>query len=156
MTAPVFVDTNVFVYRFDLSEPDKQQRADRWLRHLWRRNAGRISVQVLQELYVTLTRKLDPGLPSREARALVRSLQSWNPLPVGRPVLEAAWEIEDRYRLSWWGSLIVAAARSQGCGFLLTEDLAHGQMMEDVLIINPFKVDPEVLPATGAGRGAGI
>lgn len=58
-----FVDTNVLVYARDISEPEKQRRASEWLAHLWRSREGRLSVQVLQEYYVTLTQKLKPGLP---------------------------------------------------------------------------------------------
>jgi predicted nucleic acid-binding protein len=76
----VFVDTNVFVYARDLTEPDKQEAARGWIDHLWDTGMGRVSVQVLNELYVTLTRKLDPGLPASEARADVIDLATWRPV----------------------------------------------------------------------------
>lgn len=68
MSGNVFVDSPVFVYARDSSEPDKQPRAAEWLDRLWRDRRGRISIQVLQELYQTLIRKLDPGLDADTAR----------------------------------------------------------------------------------------
>lgn len=60
MTAPTFVDTNALVYVRDSAAPDKQQAAAAWMRHLWQRRLGRLSTQVLNEYYVTVTRKLVP------------------------------------------------------------------------------------------------
>jgi predicted nucleic acid-binding protein len=83
MTAKVFVDTNVLVYWRDASEPDKQARALAWMETLWERRTGRLSFQVLQEFYVTVTAKLDPGLTPELARLDVGHLMSWK--PVGWP-----------------------------------------------------------------------
>lgn len=140
---PVFVDTNVFVYRFDTTEPDRQRSAERWLEHLWVEGTGRLSIQVLQELYTTLTRKLDHPLERGEARSVVRSLLSWNPVPVDRRTIEGAWLLEDRYSLSWWDALIVSAAQVAGCRRLLTEDLSHGQDLDGVRVTDPFRAEPE-------------
>ena len=65
--APVFVDTNVFLYARDAGEAAKQPHAAAWLVYLWREQIGRTSVQVLSEYYVNVTRKLNPGLPAEEA-----------------------------------------------------------------------------------------
>ena len=81
MIEPVFVDTNVIVYRYDSSVPDKQSRADEWLRLVWDRRSGRLSTQVLQEFYSTVTREMKPAMPVADARRLVRRLSSWRPLP---------------------------------------------------------------------------
>lgn len=95
------------------------------MRHLWETGDGRVSVQVLQEYYVTTTRTLRPG-PSREAaRADVPDLLAWRPLTIGPPSLEGAWSIEERFGLSFWDAMIVAAAQAAGCDALLTEDLRH-------------------------------
>lgn len=139
---PVFVDTNVFVYRFDATEPEKQSRAERWHKHLWRERSGRLSVQVLQELYSSLTRKLGEPMEAAEARTVVRSLLSWNPVPVDPRTIEGAWRLEDRYSLSWWDALIVSAAQIAGCRHLLTEDLSHDQDLEGVRVVDPFQVEP--------------
>lgn len=136
---PVFVDTNLFVYSLDVSEPEKQQRAREWLVRLWDTDTGRVSIQVLQELYSTLTRKLDHPLEPEEARRVVRGLFAWNPVPVDRRTLEGAWRLQDRFSLSWWDALIVSAARLAGCDRLLTEDLSHGQNLDGVEVLSPFE-----------------
>jgi predicted nucleic acid-binding protein len=141
----VFVDTNVFVYARDLSERHKQERARAWVDHLWDTGTGRLSVQVLNELYVVLTRRLEPGLPPTEARADVIDLSSWQPVPITAQLLAAAWTIEDRYGVGYWDSLIVAAAHASGAGVLLTEDLQHGQDLGGVRVVDPFQVRPDEL-----------
>lgn len=142
----VFVDTNVLVYARDASEPEKQPLATAWMQALWDSRRGRISVQVLQEYYVTVTKKLDPGLERAIARADIRAMGAWNPLPVDRALLEDAWQIEDRYGFSLWDATIVAAARRCGCRYLLTEDLQAGQDLDGTVVVNPFASRPtEVL-----------
>ena len=138
MTAPVFVDTNVFVYARDASEPAKQARAAAWLEQLWREQAGRTSVQVLSEYYVTMTRKLDPGLSSGEAWDDVATLLSWRPQPIDEALLRRGREIEQRHRLSWWDSLIVGAAQVQGCALLLSEDFQDRGVYGGVTVRSPF------------------
>lgn len=138
MTATVFVDTNVLVYARDASEPAKQLVAAEWLHELWSQQRGRTSVQVLSEYYTTVTRKLRPGLPADEAWEDVAALLVWQPQEINRRVLEQAREIERRYALSWWDSMIVAAAQLQNCGLLLSEDLQHGWTCGTVTIRNPF------------------
>ena len=142
MTDLVFVDTNVLVYFHDATEPDKQAPAARWLEALWRRRTGRISYQVLQEFYVTVTAKLDPGLAAETARESVQALEAWKPVAVGGPILARAWSVQDRYSLSWWDALIVSAAQSAGCSALLTEDLQHGQDLDGLTVISPFRSEP--------------
>ena len=138
MTAPVFVDTNVFVYLHDESDPRKRARAQDWIEFLVRQRAGRLSAQVLQEFYAVLTRKVRPAFKPAEARSIVRDLASWRPLPTDVAVLERAWNLESRYSLSWWDALIVAAAQTSRCGALLTEDLQDRQLFGHVRVVDPF------------------
>lgn len=138
MSAAIFVDTNVFVYARDAGEPAKQPRAAAWLSHLWREQTGRTSAQVLSEYYVTVTRKLRPGLPSAEAWDDVRALMAWRPLPIDEALLERGREVEQRHRLDWWDSLVVAAAQLQGCALLLSEDLQDGGAYGGVVVRSPF------------------
>ena len=138
MTGPVFVDTNVIVYRYDTRVPAKQSRADDWLKLVWSSRSGRLSFQVLQELYATTTRKLKPAMAAVEAQRIVRGLAAWRPVPIDRPVLERAWFLEERFALSWWDALIVSAAQGCECRVLLTEDLQHGQEFDMVRVIDPF------------------
>lgn len=146
MTARVFVDTNVLVYARDRTEEEKQRRALEWVASLWQERSGRLSWQVLQEYYVTVTRKLDPARDRGDARDDIASLATWRPVPIGLPAIDAAWSIEDRFGLSWWDALIVAAAQVARCDYLLTEDLQEGQDFEGVKVISPFARTPaEVL-----------
>jgi predicted nucleic acid-binding protein len=138
MTAAVFVDTNVFLYARDAGEAKKQPLAAAWLEHLWREQIGRTSVQVLSEYYVNVTRKLSPGLAPDEAWDDVQALLMWHPQPVDDALLRRGREIELRYRLSWWDSLVVGAAQLQGCSVLLTEDLQDGGMFGGVAVRSPF------------------
>lgn len=143
MTAPVFVDTNIFLYARDAGEPAKQPRAAGWLEYLWREQIGRTSVQVLSEYYVNVTRNLVPGLPPDEAWDDVQALLTWRPCAVDEGLLRRGREIEHRYHLSWWDSLVVGAAQLQGCALLLTEDLQDGAVYGGVAVRSPFTLAVE-------------
>ncbi len=143
MTDRVFVDTNVLVYSRDASEPPKQKQAIAWMVRLWNAQSGRLSFQVLNEFYVTVTNKLQPGMNPQSAREDVRSLLAWQPIPVDARVIEGAWHIQDLYNLSWWDALIVSAAQVDNCRYLLTEDLQENRKMGDIEVINPFRTSPE-------------
>jgi predicted nucleic acid-binding protein len=144
MTAPVFVDTNVLIYALDEADPKKHAAARLWRTELWKGRRGRISYQVLQEFYVKVTQKW-PGA-REQARAEVRDLLAWQPVSADAALLERAWKIQDRYRLSFWDALIVAAAKAGSCRYLLTEDLQADQEINGVIVINPFRRDPAALP----------
>lgn len=139
MTALVFVDTNVFVYSLDSSSPGKQVRAAEWLGLLWREQRGRTSIQVLSEYYAVVKRKtVDMGVNPDDAWRDVQALMAWQPQSIDGDLLSRAHNIESRYVLNWWDSLIVAAAQVQGCSLLLTEDLQDRADYGGVSIRNPF------------------
>jgi len=112
---------------------------------LWHRRAGRLSYQVLQEFYVTVTAKLSPGLAQELALRDVRALWAWQPLKIDAQVLAGAWLLQDRYRLPWWDALIVAAAQRAGCQYLLSEDFQDGLEMGSLKIVNLFLCAPEAI-----------
>jgi predicted nucleic acid-binding protein len=141
--AKVFVDTNVLVYLRDARDAAKQKSAANWLAALWETRAGRVSAQVLQEYYVTVTAKLDPGLPVQEAHEDVLALYAWRPVETTVGLIEAAFDAQDRWGFSFWDSMIVAAARAAECDVLLTEDLSHDQQLGDLRVVNPFIVGPD-------------
>ncbi|HLI62028.1 MAG TPA: PIN domain-containing protein [Terriglobales bacterium] len=143
MIAPVFVDTNVFLYALDEADRKKQAAARWWRDELWRSRLGRTSFQVLQEFYVKVTQKWP--LAKSEARSEVRDLLAWRPVVIDQAVVESAWKIQDRYRFSFWDALIVAAAKSASCRFLLTEDLQADQELDGLLVVNPFQRGPASL-----------
>lgn len=136
-----FVDSNVLIYCFDDGDPRRRDRARQVMRRLWETRTGRISHQVLQEFYATVTRKLVPSLARPSAREEVKDLLRWQPPAMSGSLLKDAWRIEDRWQLSWWDSLIVAAALVQNCRTLLTEDLQDGLQIEGLRIVNPFAGD---------------
>jgi predicted nucleic acid-binding protein len=140
MTAPVFVDSNVFLYAVDDADPVKQLAARTWRAELWKSRRGRVSFQVLGEFYVNAVRLLPKA--REEARAEVRDLLTWNPVVIDAVVLELGWKIQDRYHLSYWDALIVAAAKVSSCRYLLTEDLQTGQKLDGIEVVNPFLVSP--------------
>ena len=143
MSVKVFVDTTVLVYSRDASESEKQRQAMAWMKHLWASRTGRLSFQVLQEYYATVTTKLQPGMDLQRARDDVQTLFAWRPIHLKGDVIKGAWIIQDRFKLSWWDSLIVSAAQIGGCSYLLTEDLQNNQTFGDVRVINPFLHLPE-------------
>jgi predicted nucleic acid-binding protein len=139
--SPVFVDSNVFLYALDEADPSKQQAARNWRAELWRSRRGRVSFQVLGEFYVNAVRK-QPAARD-EARAEVRDLLAWNPVVADAALLEHGWKLQDRYQLSYWDALIVAAAKAASCRYLLTEDLQAGQKLAAIEVVNPFQRSPE-------------
>ena len=137
----VFVDSNVFLYAVDEADPNKQRVARYWRAELWKSRRGRVSFQVLGEFYVNAVRKSPAA--SDEARAEVRDLLAWHPVATDAALLELGWKLQDRYQLSYWDALIVAAAKTASCRYLLTEDLQAGQKMDGIEIVNPFLRSPE-------------
>ena len=145
MSATVFVDTNVFVYSRDTTNRDKHIAATAWLSMLWEQQLGKTSYQVLNEYYVTVTTKLDRRIPLQQAREDIQDLLTWNPTQLTDTGLADAWTLQDRFGFSWWDTLILAAALTSACAYLLTEDLQHGQLIDRLKVISPFEVDPELI-----------
>jgi len=145
MTAPIFVDTNVLIYALDTADLRKQQAAHAWRAELWKSGRGRVSYQVLQEFYVKVTKKWPSA--RAQARAEVRDLLAWRPVAADSLLLEDGWRIQDRYQISFWDALIVAAAKSASCRYLLTEDLQADQELDAVIVVNPFLRGPAELPS---------
>ena len=142
MSDNVFVDTNILLYSRDASEPEKQALASARLDELWEAHTGRLSVQVLNEFFVNATHKLDPGLSPEEAWDDIEALSAWNPSPLDMAILARAFAVHQRYGLSWWDSMIVAAAEASGCSRILTEDLSDGASYFGILVENPFNTLP--------------
>lgn len=147
----VFVDTNILAYAHDSAQGRKRLIAEECLAQLWQQQCGRTSIQVLNELYVTLTRKLPHPLSREVAWRITEDLLVWGPMPTDRRLLIQAREVETRYRINWWDSLIVAAAQLQDCTTLLTEDLQDGMEFDGVRVRNPFRAGvAEELASYGA------
>jgi predicted nucleic acid-binding protein len=133
-----FVDTNVLVYSLDPRDPVKKARAEAWLERLWEQRTGRTSVQVLVEFYTAATRKIAPRISSEHAWEEATRYFAWSPRQIDMPLLVRARDIERRYAISWWDSMVVAAALVQDCQVLLTEDLQDGMVFGTLAVRSPF------------------
>jgi len=134
----IFVDTNILVYAHDLSAKARHDRAFSVVERLWEEESGVISTQVLQEFYITVTRKMKAPLKPADAREIVRNYLAW-PVQVNDPEMTIqASEIEEKNGISFWDALIVAAALRLKAKRILTEDLNHGQVIEGIVIENPL------------------
>jgi predicted nucleic acid-binding protein len=135
---PGFLDTNILLYSIsrDPAEAAKRERAIALLE----RDDWRLSVQVLQEFYVQATRpsRLD-ALPHDIAAGLVRAWLRFRVQDTTPALVAAALDIMSRYGFAYWDAAIVAAALAQGCELLYSEDMSHGQIVEGLQIIDPFR-----------------
>jgi len=138
MSDKIFIDTNILVYAHDLAAGDRHYTAAAIIEDLWDNNAGVISTQVLQEFYVTVTRKIISPLERSRAREMIRNYMVWPVHLNDAETILSASEIEARSNLSFWDALIVAAARILKADKILSEDMNHGQRIEGILIENPF------------------
>jgi predicted nucleic acid-binding protein len=135
---PSFVDTNVLIYAEDRDAKEKHLVARDLILELWESREGVLSVQVLQEFYVNVTRKLKKPLSAGKAREIVEEYLTWTVIDnTGRMLLDAM-ELQRKAQLSFWDSLVVQAAIDAGCDKLYTEDLNAGQQFGSVTIVNPF------------------
>jgi predicted nucleic acid-binding protein len=138
MASRTFVDTNVLVYLFDADSPEKQARAREVLRDRVEGEGVVVSTQVLQEFFVTVTRKLARPLPADDAEAALRRLNALPVITVEPDQVLAAALGSRRDRISFWDALILTSASSAGCGDVLSEDLQHGRSFGRVRVVNPF------------------
>jgi len=134
----IFVDTNILVYAHDADAGEKHAAAAQALADLWESRNGILSTQVLQELYITLTRKVAAPVTGNVVRRLIRNYMTWELVLNDGAIILHAGEIGDSYQLSFWDGLIVAAAYSKNAAIILTEDMNHGQVVEGIRIENPF------------------
>jgi predicted nucleic acid-binding protein len=134
-----FVDTNVLVYAHDTSAREKRTRAVALLDDLWASGQGCLSIQVLQEFYVTVTRKVPQPLSPRSASQIIEDLATWRlHEPDVEDVLDAI-RFQETYRISFWDAMIVTSAMRLGCGLLWSEDLNTGQDYGPVTVRSPFQ-----------------
>lgn len=133
-----FVDTNILAYLFDDSEPKKQAAAKERLDREQREHEIVLSTQVLQELYVSLTRGRKPIATPQIAERAVREVAGYTVVQVDAPLVLSSIETCQRHQLSFWDALILRAAAEAGCEMILSEDLNDGQVVDGVRIENPF------------------
>ena len=139
MTDRYFLDTNIFVYSVDKSSPAKAERASQLIRDALTEGRGLVSYQVVQEFFnVALNRFARPLAPAEAEQYLTTIFKPLLAVHSSVALCGEALRLVSRYRLSWYDSLIVAAAIESRCQILYTEDLQHGQRIADLHIQNPF------------------
>jgi predicted nucleic acid-binding protein len=137
MNGRSFVDTNVLIYAHNLDAGAKREIARGVLDELWRERNGVLSMQVLQEFYVNVTRKIPTPLSKNSARLIVETYAIWC-VETTSSEISAAFRIEDEARIGFWDALIVSSAVKGGANRILSEDLSAGQRIAGILIENPF------------------
>ena len=137
MSDRTFVDTNVLIYAHNLDAGTKHKIAKAVLHELWSERIGILSMQVLQEFYVNVTRKIPTPLSKNSARRVVDSYSIWC-IETTPTEISAAFRIEDESRIGFWDALIVSSAVKGGATRILSEDLSAGQRIAGILIENPF------------------
>jgi Predicted nucleic-acid-binding protein, contains PIN domain len=138
MSSRVFLDTNVLVYLFDRDAPEKQARAREILKTEGASGRALLSTQVLQEFYVSVTRKLAEPLDPEVAYRVVEDFAALPLVSIDTSLILTAIKRHQREQVSFWDALIIEAALTGGASLLYTEDLQHGRAIEGLRIENPF------------------
>ena len=137
MSARSFFDTNVLIYTDDRAAPAKQRRALELVAEHRRAGTGVVSLQVLQEYFVTVTRKLQ--VEAQVARRKVELLAEFDVAAPGLPDILAAIDLHRLHKFSFWDALILRAAMQTGCAVLFSEDMQQAREVDGVRIVNPFR-----------------
>jgi predicted nucleic acid-binding protein len=138
-TVPSFVDTNILVYAVAGDDNRRSPVAQALLRSLMLAQSLRTSTQVLQELFVTLTRKGRAPMEPEAALRYIDRISAWPVAITDLAAVRSAIALSMTARLSLWDSLIVVAAAGAGAWVLYSEDMQHGQKLMGVEIVNPFR-----------------
>lgn len=131
-----FLDSNIIVYANDAADEGKQETAIKLVQKHMQDGSGFISTQVMQEYAVTATQKLGQAVPV--VMHQLHLLESLSVVVIKPELVRRGLEIKTLYGLSYWDSLIIAAAESAGCTQILSEDLNSGQVYCGIRCINPF------------------
>lgn len=139
MSGRFFLDTNIFVCAFDAKAPTKARRASLLIRQAADTGKGVVSYQVVQEFFnVALRRFAQPMNVAEAEQYLITVFRPLLAIHSSPALYVEALRIGEKHHFSWYDSLIVAAALQAQCSFLYSEDLQHGQKIEDLQIENPF------------------
>ncbi|MCK5055877.1 MAG: PIN domain-containing protein [Candidatus Aminicenantes bacterium] len=132
----IFIDTNILVYSMDSNDPGKKEKCRNILKNIREKQNGVISTQVLQEFYVTTTKKLkvEPFI----VKNIIHSLENFEIVTINVEIIKEAIDCSILNQISFWDSLIIAAAEYSRCDQVWTEDLNNGQIIRGVKIYNPL------------------
>ncbi|MFH1351696.1 MAG: PIN domain-containing protein [Pseudomonadota bacterium] len=140
MSDKVFIDSNIIVYAYDSHEPAKQTKAQALLTSAIKEESAMLSVQVLGEFFVVVTRRIKNPLSVDEAEKIVNILATLPVSEIDLSLVRRAIETQKEYGISYWDSLIISTAKRAGCTKVLSEDLNEGQIYNNVLVENPFNL----------------
>lgn len=138
MNDKIFIDTNILVYAYNLQANIKAETARDLIKLIWENENGVISMQVIQEFYVILTKKIRTPLLPQKAIEMISRYFAWQVVENNKETLIKASQLEEKYRIPFRDAHILAAAIQGHADLLLTENLPHGKEIESVLIENPF------------------
>jgi predicted nucleic acid-binding protein len=134
-----FLDTNILVYAYDRSAGQKHVMAAELMEACWENENGCLSIHVLQEFFVTVTRKIAAPLDPQTTRQIVADLAQWRlHTPEANDLLQAI-DLQQNSQLNFWDAQVIQSAASLGCQQLQSEDLNHGQVYGGVQVVNPFR-----------------
>ena len=139
MNDRAFLDTNILVYAYDTHEPEKQMMAQAILAEGIKKENLVLSVQVLGEFFNVVTRHIKSPMSPDEAQDVIKTISLLPVQDIDLNMVNRAIDTHRIYQISYWDSLIVAAAERMDCTTILSEDLNDGQMYHDILIRNPLK-----------------
>ncbi len=129
------------VYAFDISAGIKHEKAKKIVENCWRLENGIISVQVLEEFFVCLTKKIPSPIDLIIVKQIIKDFLKWRTVAIDGDMMLEAIDISIRHKFSFWDSLIIASAVSGGANIIFSEDLSDNQIIDGIVIKNPFIVD---------------
>ena len=135
-----FLDTNILVYAYDKSEPEKQERAQNLLTDGIEQEHSVLSVQVLGEFFNVVTHHIPQPMTSSEALEIIVMLSILPVQEIDLTMVKRAIDTHETYQISYWDALIVSAAERAGCNRIISEDFSDGQTYQNILVCNPFKI----------------
>jgi predicted nucleic acid-binding protein len=139
MSDKVFLDSNIIVYAYDKHEPKKLAKAQALLKSGIAQESAVVSSQVLGEFFVVVTGRIKEPLSADEAMEIIEVLSVLPVVEIDLSLVKRAIQTHKTYGISYWDSLIVAAAECTGCRKLVSEDLNDGQEYNGIVVENPFR-----------------
>jgi len=136
IVSKIFIDTNIFVYTLDKKDEIKQEKARVILKKIIELHQPVISTQVIKEFYVISTNKLKAD--HFIVKNIIHNFRNIETVNNDLELIEQAIDISVISQISFWDSLIIAAAEKSNCEFVFSEDLNSGQTYRGVMVVNPF------------------
>lgn len=134
-----FLDTNILVYAYDKHEQGKQKKAQSLLKESIQNDNAVLSTQVLGEFFCVVTKHIKEPMSVDEAHEIIKKFSIMHVVEIDLALVNRAIDTHKKYHISYWDSLIIAAAERADCEKIFSEDFNSGQQYHNVLTINPFK-----------------